>query len=188
MTTRYTRPAFSARPTYEASEQWRPVLGYEQRYEVSDFGRVRCVFRRGRARTPRVLRLTISTYGYHTVHLCDGSTCRTRLVHRLVIEAFTGERIPKGLEVNHIDADRINNHMSNLDVVTGLQNAQHKSALDRHIYGERNKQTTLKESDIRAIRAMRAEGQQYKEIAAIYGISPYSVYDIVQRRRWAHVA
>lgn len=92
------------------------------------------------------------------------------------------------MEVNHIDADRTNNRTSNLEIVTGLENARHKSALDRHIYGERNKQTTLKEADVRAIRALRAEGRQYKEIAAIYGISTESAFDVAQGRRWKHVA
>lgn len=99
--------------------EWRPVLGYEGLYEVSDSGNVRSIERQVedsngivRLRQGRILR------GYF-----DGARVRVRLsrlgvvterkVHRLVLDAFVGPR-PTGMECCHNDGDPTNNHVSNL--------------------------------------------------------------------------
>ena len=88
-------------------ENWRPVIGYESKYEVSDLGRVR------RVNTGRVLKLYESK-GYMFVCLCSGGVMKNKYVHRLVAEAFI-ER-PDGLyEINHKDENKSNNRVENLE-------------------------------------------------------------------------
>lgn len=120
------------------NERWFPVLGYEGRYEVSDFGRVRSLtrYRRGKAGalvpvTGRIMQLTQKkrstdgrTLPYVEVKLRDGSPrnvpCRSFLVHRLVAQAFVGELFD-GCHVDHIDGDHANNHYQNLRILSSRE-------------------------------------------------------------------
>lgn len=100
-------------------EQWRPVVGYEGCYEVSDRGRVRTVPRmvaagRGAWRhvPQRIRRQAVTNAGYNIVTL-SRSQLTTKLVHTLVLEAFVGPR-PVGMEACHYDGDKTNNILTNL--------------------------------------------------------------------------
>ena len=100
------------------AEEWRPVVGYEGLYEVSDAGRVRSLSRevrtgRGtRMVDGRILSPARGVGGYPVVSLSNGGA-RVRPVHRLVLEAFVGPR-PAGTECCHGDGDPENNRLSNL--------------------------------------------------------------------------
>lgn len=107
-------------------ERWAPVAGFEGRFEVSDFGRVR-------GPSGRVLKLQLINSGYLMVHLTGaGSRARTvGLVHRLVAAAFlpiTGE------VVNHLNANKLDNHVSNLEWTTYSGNVRHSQKLGRAKY------------------------------------------------------
>lgn len=95
-------------------EQWRKIADYAN-YEVSDCGRVR------NAKTMRVLKPHDNGYGYLTVGLCQHGKQRTLRVHRLVFVAFVGG-VPEGMEINHIDEDKHNNRLENLEVITHADN------------------------------------------------------------------
>ncbi|MBN7395680.1 HNH endonuclease [Mycobacteroides abscessus subsp. abscessus] len=103
-------------------EQWRPVVGFEGLYEVSDLGRVRTVPRlvsmgRGYRTVPGRIRKYghSTTHGYLIVGLSRPGKRRatTALVHRLVLEAFVGP-CPDGMEACHFDGDKTNNRLPNL--------------------------------------------------------------------------
>lgn len=100
------------------AESWRPVVGFEDRYEVSDEGRVRPVGTpRGRAIIDEVLSVQTDKKGYVYVHLWrDGKRSR-RPMHQLVAEAFVGPR-PPGYIIDHLDDTPGNNRPSNLEWVT----------------------------------------------------------------------
>lgn len=99
-------------------EQWRPVIGYEGLYEVSNQGRVRSLdhFTRGRSDSKRlirgrVLRPAPRPSGHLTVAL--GRSGGSKDVHTLVATAFIGPR-PDGMECCHYDGDPSNNRLENL--------------------------------------------------------------------------
>jgi hypothetical protein len=106
-------------------EQWRPVVGWEHLYEVSDLGRVRslpryipAVNRDGTGRLNRcrgqLLKGTPDRDGYLKVNLRNTlGGVRTRLVHTLVAEAWIGPR-PTGLDVCHGPAGTADNSRRNL--------------------------------------------------------------------------
>ena len=110
------------------TEIWETVKGYEGLYEVSNEGRVRSLdhevpngansFRIAKG---RVLRQRVNSNGYLRVCLCKENKRKDFYVHRLVVEAFIGA-IPNGLEVNHIDMNRANNNLANLEIVTNSEN------------------------------------------------------------------
>lgn len=101
------------------TELWRPVLGYEGLYEVSDHGRVRSLDRITRTKAGHNARfrgqlLTLNqTQGKLWVGLSRGDKQSTRAVHRLVLDAFVGPR-PDGLIGCHNDGNAFNNNLSNL--------------------------------------------------------------------------
>ena len=104
-------------------EVWRPVVGFEGRYIVSNFGRVRSVDGYGR-KPARLLKIKKSYRGYMCIDLYDGRGGHKKLVHRLVAEAFI-ENPDKCPQVNHKDCNKENNHADNLEWCTASQNIRH---------------------------------------------------------------
>lgn len=101
------------------TEVWRPVKGAEGLYEVSSWGRVKSL------RMGRMLSATDNGHGYKIVALgTKNGKKQNRYVHRLVADAFLGG-IPEGKEINHIDRDRSNNSLENLEVISHRQNVNH---------------------------------------------------------------
>lgn len=106
----------------EPQEEWRPVLGMEDLYQVSNLGRVRN--RRG-----RVLKSFRASKGagrvepeHAKVHLHDEEgNVRRKKVHVMVLEAFTGPR-PEGMLGLHRDDDKENNAIENLYWGTAAEN------------------------------------------------------------------
>jgi len=121
-------------------EQWKPILGYEGFYEVSDLGRVRSVERivksssrnGGQRRRPsKILRQNPKKEGYLAICLSKDGKVKTHLVHRLVAEAFC----PKGEgqeQVNHINYNRSDNRAINLEWCTCLENNRHSEERRGH--------------------------------------------------------
>jgi hypothetical protein len=105
-------------------EQWKPVVGYEGRYEVSSQGRVRSL---PRARTKGgVLKpWEQGKCAYLAVKLRDRPSRRDRsvLVHTLVAEAFLGPR-PTGEQVRHLNTDSRDNRAENLAYGSAVDNAR----------------------------------------------------------------
>jgi hypothetical protein len=104
---------------------WKPVVGWEGRYEVSDEGQVR------NARTGRVLALEINPAGYPFVRLYANNERTGYTVHRLVADAFIGPR-PPGMHTCHTDGDPRNNTLANLRYDTQSGNEQDKVRHGRH--------------------------------------------------------
>ena len=93
-----------------SGERWLPIPGYEDRYEVSDRGRVRSWVSRP---SPRLLSQIRQNTGYVTVALSRGGFTEQQLIHRLVLLAFVGP-CPDGMETRHLDGLRPNNRLTNL--------------------------------------------------------------------------
>lgn len=110
-------------------ENWRPVKGYEGKYEVSDLGRVKSILRKcpiqnGGVRTvpEKMLSQCNDKDGYKMVGLCLNGKLKTKRVHQLVFYAFN-DHTTKRLEViDHINNIKSDNRLENLQIITQRQN------------------------------------------------------------------
>ncbi len=101
-------------------EEWRTIEGYEDKYEVSNLGRVRSLHSYG-GNTCRVMKPGKRTDGYLHVRLSKNGVVKQFLVHRLVAKAFIPN--PNNLEmVNHKDENKVNNCVENLEWCTRSYN------------------------------------------------------------------
>lgn len=99
---------------------WKPVVGYEGLYEVSNTGLIKSL-NMYRNKEPHLMSLTRRTDGYLKVGLSRNNTTKQFAVHRLVAEAFIPN--PDNLEmVNHKDEDITNNNVNNLEWCTRSYN------------------------------------------------------------------
>ena len=129
---RYASHAMStptARQADQTEETWRPVVGFESCYVVSDLGNVAAVkFRNKQVRREawRLLKPSLTTGGYVRVMLRDCERAQNVKVHKIVLEAFVGLR-PQGKRgCGHINGDPTDNRIVNLRWVTQTENEEHK--------------------------------------------------------------
>ena len=108
------------------NEIWKDVNGYEGFYQISSMGNVRSlkgVNHRVRNFKGRLLKKMKNGKGYLHISLYINRKPKTVTVHKLVANAFIGDS--NGLHVNHIDGDKFNNNILNLEYVSNRENATH---------------------------------------------------------------
>ena len=119
-------------------EEWKEIEGYEGRYEVSNHGRIK-----SHTKGEIIMSLGIDTGGYANVGLkLNGRTTRT--VHTLVWDCFGNQpRDGRKLQVDHIDGNKLNNQINNLQLLSNRANVtkHHKRQrnLPTGVYRIRNK-------------------------------------------------
>lgn len=171
------------------AETWRPVVGYENIYEVSSSGNVRRLHDGNRYRALSVLRPTKHRDGYCSVILSDAEHRRSTLrVHRIVLTAFVGCP-PSGHECNHKNSVRDDNRVENLEWVTPSQNVLHTYQNGRTpLRGTSNPNARFTEADIRGVRMLcDSKALTYTEIARMFGMTRNNVSLIGRRRAWNHI-
>lgn len=105
-------------------EIWKDIEGYEGLYQVSNLGRVK------RITTNRILKSSKHVSGYLMVNLSKNSVTSHQRIHRLVAQAFIPNPENKH-DINHIDENKTNNHVSNLEWVTAQENSNHGTRNER---------------------------------------------------------
>jgi hypothetical protein len=113
------------------TEIWKDVVDFEGFYQVSNLGRVqscdRIVVRNGQGdmnMKGKMMAKYQSTFGYCPISLYKDGKCKKTMVHIVVAHAFIGER-PLKNDINHIDGDKSNNSVSNLEYCTRSENMIH---------------------------------------------------------------
>lgn len=121
-------------------EIWKPVKDFEGLYEVSNMGNVRSLNYRCTGEI-KILKPGKDKRGYLKVNLYKSSKYSSKRVHRLVATAFI-PNLDNKTQVNHIDGNKQNNTVSNLEWCTNSENMQHAWRT-----GLRNEETKRKISE-----------------------------------------
>ena len=164
-----------------STEQWKPVVGYEGWYEVSDQGRVKRVGKAAGARVGRVLRPGVSAGRCLFVVLHRNGVRNQVLVQHLVAAAFIGPR-PEGFHVHHKNGRSKDNRATNLAYTESWEHCSH------HKRGENSPSARLTETDVRRIRRQAAEGCPQSALAKETGMVQSNISRIVTRDTWKHVS
>lgn len=163
-------------------EIWKSIFGGY--YAVSSRGRIARLRRKdGRPRPARLL----ASFGtpYKRVSICVKGTHQTRTVHSLIAEAFLGPT-PLGHQIDHIDGDKLNNRLSNLEYVTPAQNSLRAVALGLSPVGERHYRAKLTEANVHSIRQIYRRGRG-PELALKFGVHISMIHYVVHRKNWKHL-
>lgn len=137
-------------------ELWKDIIGYEYKYQISNFGRVKIKenkskrFNMGQLRDyvqkSILIKPTTNGYGYLKVRLTDeNKKVKNHYIHRLVALHFINNPNNKP-QVNHIDGNKTNNHISNLEWNTEKENMNHASKylnVNRDVSGINSKSPVL---------------------------------------------
>ena len=173
-------------------EEWRPIPGWEDRYEVSSEGRVRSLdtfvtnqFGVTWCRCGKVRALWTDPKGYAHATLYRGNQGQRYAVHVLVMAAFVGER-PEGAHVCHNDGNPSNNHLTNLRYDTASANQLDRALHGTSARGERNNKNRWTRQQVKQMRDLYASGRfNQREIGEMFGLRQAAVSSIVNRKTWA---
>jgi len=166
-------------------ERWLPILGFEGIYDVSDRGRVRRIKAYKSTFVGRILKPNIHSTGYARVWLNKDDSAPDHLCHRLVARAFLGE-CPIGKQVNHIDGNKINNRVENLEYLIPSENQLHafRTGLHKPVRGSDSNLSKLTEDDVIVIRSLLGKKSQ-KFIAKKFGVDRSNISHIARGKSWA---
>jgi len=112
------------------NEIFKNIKGFGDRYQISNYGRVKSkeFYQKNHSKMqfkPEIILKDADNHnGYRFVGLHFNKHIKQLYVHRLVATYFINE-IPQGMEINHIDGVKHNNHVSNLEIVTRSENSLH---------------------------------------------------------------
>lgn len=177
----------------KAKEKWCDIEGFEGFYQASSLGNIRSVDRyveRSDGRLVFCKGRVLSTFqgttcNYLSVQLSKHNTPSKHLVHRLIAKTFLGLRPDSDLEVNHIDGNRHNNRVDNLEIVSHQQNIDHSVATGlKNDYGEKHAHAKLTNQQAADIRDMWKRGVKQKDMAEMYGVHKQVICNIVNYKTY----
>lgn len=164
----------------------KDIAGYEGRYAITDDGRVWSHI------SDKWLKMPLTDWGYPKVCLSNKGKQKVFLVHKLVADAFCWKPSTY-LQVNHIDGDKTNNNVKNLEWVTPSQNAKHAwdTGLQFNNSGVRKAQEARRlfsTQAVIAIRQMAKVGWTLRTISKVYKCSLGSIDKIVSGKSYKEVS
>lgn len=144
-------------------ELWKDIYGFEGYYQASTHGRIRSLDRMTATaikhnklvlKKGKMLQLNLKHNGYLTFDASKENIKKTKTVHRIIAETFIPNTDNKPV-VNHINANKLDNRVENLEWVTMKENTEHASKL--HLMGNHvNKTIICVENDMQFISSTKA--------------------------------
>ena len=177
------------------TEVWKDIPHFPG-YQASTEGRIRSVDRMIQRRcdktpTPhqgKVLKPTDNGNGYKAVNLRREGDCRYRryYIHHLVLETFVPEHDECQTDVNHLDGDKSNNRLDNLEWCTRSENNYHAYNTGLHVSGESHPQAKYSAELVSTIKSRHANGERVCDLSREYGIPYRYVSGILNGRKRVH--
>ncbi|EVY78360.1 hypothetical protein V835_01548 [Staphylococcus aureus W19276] len=177
-------------------EDWKDIKGYEGKYLISSLGRVYILERKiedskGRIRSlkGKIAKQSTSLNGYKFVGLTSNNTRKIHYIHRLVSEHFIEKEKNKEW-VNHIDGDKTNNTIDNLEWCTPSENIKHAfdNRLNKHFIGTKAPLSKLDDNKVREMRNLYENKNTTQiELCNLYNVSLGTVGKVLRKETWKHV-
>jgi len=159
-------------------EQWKDIVGYEDLYQVSNFGNIRS------KKSGKLKSICLNkTENRPFLSLWKENKIKIFKPHTLVMTAFISPR-PDGMECCHNDGNPFNNHISNLRWDTASSNQADRVRHGTSNRGERCGSAKLTELQVIAI---RNDNRLQRIIAKEYGVRESQISRIKNGVRWAHI-
>lgn len=164
-------------------EIWKPVPGYEGIYLASNLGRVMRTAPAKGTQIGRILAPYVTEFGYGQISLRDkDGNSRRVFVHTVVMAAFNGH-CPIGKEVNHIDGDKLNNKLENLEYLSRSEHMRHSIdvlGLYKHKRAS-GKRPIIPDRDVIEIRRLHSTGEfSQMKLSRMFGCSQSSIGRIIR--------
>jgi len=170
-------------------EIWKPVINYENIYEVSNYSRIKRLIGFG-CKKERILKSQKGNGGHLFVTLCKNNKKKYFKVYRLSLEAFVGS-CPNKMEVCHNDGNTENNFIENLRYGTLEDNQKDKilhGKIGSGAMGSKNINSKLLEYQVIEIKRLLKENKLTQiKIAKIYSVSQSIISLIASDKLWKHV-
>ena len=168
-------------------EIWKDITGYEGIYQISNHGRVRRIWKKSRTNPEgklKILKMSITGYGYYSLYLFKNGKRKQYTIHKLVAVEFIENPLNKP-QVNHIDGNKINNHVDNLEWCTCSENIKHayKTGLKKAKTGADHYNSKLTQKQIDQIRKLKGL-KTHKEIAKMFNVSNSHITRILNNKKW----
>ena len=168
-------------------ESWKDIIGYEGLYKISDKGRVKVLNRRYKSKP--YLKPYATKGLYFRVALTKNKKQETLNIHRLLGIHFI-KNTGNGTQINHIDGNKLNNDLKNLEWVTPSQNIQFAYDIGLCPQGEKHGMAKFTYEIIDKIRkeyVFGKRGSGCRVLGRKYGMSKTNILDIVNNRIWREV-
>lgn len=170
-----------------------PIVGYEGHYEVSNLGSIkgleRKVEHRGRLITipEKIKVLQMGTTGYYIIMLYKKKAGKVLKVHRLVAAAFKDNPLNMPI-VNHIDSNKLNNHIDNLEWCSARENLVHSYRFGgrKPVAGEKVFTASLTPELIHQIKSLRGQYSERK-MAKFLGVGRMAVHGVLSGQTWKNI-
>lgn len=166
------------------TEAWKPVVGYEGAYEVSSHGRIKKVGAQRKDGSAFIMKPYLKDR-YVVIELVKNGQRKRWPVHRLVLIAFFGYDKERP-HVNHIDGNRGNNMLANLEWVTIQENMKHAIKTGLFSIGANHQHAKLNEENVVQIRRMGGT-HTFTQLANHFGVSEATLVSAMYGRTWKHV-
>lgn len=157
---------------------WKPAIGYEGRYEISDDGQVRSLLRKG-----KLLKPAKNFHGYKQVILYQDGTPKSIYVHRLVAMAHIANQnnLPW---VNHKNGIKDDNCVANLEWCDRASNIRHavETGLMHSPSGENNPMSKLSDLDRRVIVKLLGMGFSQQLVADLFEMTQSGISRLVKKK------
>lgn len=161
---------------YLTEEIWKDIRGLENKYQVSNLGRIKSLKRKG-CKNDRILINREDGRGYYQVSLFDGNgNSIKRKVHRIVADAFVAGKFEKAV-VNHINEVKTDNNARNLEWITQKENVRHGTGIARSAF---SRGKSVAQFGIDGV--LKRIYPSVIEAEALSGINKSNIYDCVHNR------
>ena len=174
-------------------EIWKPIINYENLYEISNYGRIKGL-KNAYHKIDRFIKPSLSkTTNYYRVNLYKNSKVKCIYLHIFLAENFIGAKPSNKHEVRHLDGNRLNNKLENLkwgtrseNVIDCINHGNHYFS-NNIVSGIKHHSCILNKNEVLGVRNMINSGVKYKIICKKYNISRYTIDRIKNNKTYKDV-